>query len=169
VTVVTEMLARIYPEMLFLHLLVVVLGFSAGALVHFGLDRMRSADRADRALDGARLVGRLGPRMPLVALALLLTGAGLTQARWNWSTPWILVSIAGLVTMQVVSLAVLKPRMSALAPRLVIGIMFVMVTKPAVAGGVAALVVAAAAAIVRAAPWRPLAVGPVELGAASLE
>ena len=116
---VTEMLSRIYPVLLFLHLVAVVAGFSGAALMHFGLGRMRTAEAADRALDGAQVVGRIGPLMPLVSLALFLTGACLTVARWSWQTPWIEVAIAGLVTMLVTSVALLKPRMAALAPRLV--------------------------------------------------
>ena len=116
---VTEMLSRIYPVLLFLHSVAVVAGFSGAALMHFGLGRMRTAEAADRALDGAQVVGRIGPLMPLVSLALFLTGACLTVARWSWQTPWIEVAIAGLVTMLVTSVALLKPRMAALAPRLV--------------------------------------------------
>lgn len=173
--VVTEIFSRIQPELLFLHLVAVVAGFSGGALIHFGLGRMRAAPTADRALDGAKIVGRIGPLMPLASLALFLTGACLTVARWSWQTAWIEVPIAGLVAMLVVGAALLKPRMAALAPRLAragggplegelaagvhdpvlwlasllqsalaLGIMFVMVTKPGLAGGAAALVVAAA-------------------------
>ncbi len=173
--VVTEIFSRIQPELLFLHLVAVVAGFSGGALIHFGLGRMRAAPTADRALDGAQIVGRIGPLMPLASLALFLTGACLTVARWSWQTPWVGVSIAGLVAMLVISAALLKPRMAALAPRLAragrgrlegelaagvqdpalwlasllqpflaLGIMFVMVTKPGLAGGAAALMVAAA-------------------------
>ncbi|HYL30119.1 MAG TPA: hypothetical protein VEU27_09380 [Gemmatimonadales bacterium] len=115
---VTEILSRIYPVLLFLHLVAVVAGFSGAALMHFGLGRMRGAETADRALDGARIVGRIGPLMPLVSLALFVTGACLTVARWSWQTSWIAVAIVGLVAMLVISAALLKPRMAALAPRL---------------------------------------------------
>jgi hypothetical protein len=172
---VTEIFSRIQPELLFLHLVAVVAGFSGGALIHFGLGRMRAAPTADRALDGAQIVGRIGPLMPLASLALFLTGACLTLARWSWQTPWIEVPIAGIVAMLVIGAALLKPRMAALAPRLAraggsplegelaagvhdpvlwlasllqsalaLGIMFVMVTKPGLAGAAAALMVAAA-------------------------
>ncbi len=115
---VTEILARLYSELLFLHLVAVVAGFSGAALIHFGLGRMRAAQTADRALDGAQVVGRIGPLMPLVSLALFLTGAALTLARWSWQTPWVDVAIIGLVAMLVISVALFKPRMAALGPRL---------------------------------------------------
>src|SRR5512143_4068781 len=115
---VTEILSRIYPVLVFLHLVAVVAGFSGAALMHFGLGRMRAAGTADRALDGAQIVGRIGPLMPLVSLAFFLTGACLTVARWSWQTPWIEAAIAGLVAMQLISVTLLKPRMAALAPRL---------------------------------------------------
>ena len=187
---VTEVFSRIYPVLRFLHLVAVVAGFSGAALMHFGLGRMRTAETADRALDGAQIVGRIGPLMPLVSLALFLTGACLTVARWSWQVPWIEVAIAGLVTMLVISVALLKPRMAALAPRLVqagrarvegelaarvqdpvlraasqlqpflaLGIMFVMATKPGLAGGAAALLVVAMAAVVTAGPRRSPVLG----------
>lgn len=196
--VVTEILSRIQPELLFLHLVAVVAGFSGGALIHFGLGRMRAAPTADRALDGARIVGRIGPLMPLASLALFLTGACLTMARWSWQTPWIDVSIAGLVAMLVISAALLKPRMAALAPGLAraggaplegdlaagaqdpvlwlasllqpflaLGIMFVMVTKPGLAGGAAALAVAAAVPVLITGLQRSPSLGAGALDAAA--
>jgi hypothetical protein len=188
---VSEILARIYPVMLFLHLLVVVAAFSAATLMHFAFGRMRAAATREGALDAARIVGGIGPLMPLVALALFFTGACLTVARWSWQTPWIEVPIAGLVAMQLISAALLKPRMAALGrglaqeagvrlegelagrvhdpvlrvaaqvqPFLALGIMFVMVVKPGLAGGAVTLLLATAAAVITAGPQRSLALGP---------
>ncbi len=110
--------------------------------------------------------------MPAATVLLLVTGAYLTQARWTWSTPWVDVSVAGLLLVTVFGAAALGGRQRALdealrrasaldlaTTRLVLdpfllvggvanmglvaGVMFVMVVKPPLAAGIAALIVGA--------------------------
>lgn len=108
----------LYTVTLFLHLLTVGAAFGATALIHFGLVRMRRADHAGDARDALALTVRSARAMPIVMLALLLTGAVMTQTAWSWSTPWIDVSIIGLVLLGVLGGGVLGRRMRALAARL---------------------------------------------------
>lgn len=108
----------LYSVTLFLHLLAVVAAFSATALIHFGLVRMRKAERAGDARDALMLAARAAKAMPIVALALLLTGAYMTQNAWSWTTPWIDVSLGGLILISIIGGGVLGRRMRALGPRL---------------------------------------------------
>jgi hypothetical protein len=112
------MLDRLYPFLLFLHLLTVVIAAGFGMVIHTTIMRMRNADRAPHALRDAGIIRRIAPVMPLFALALFLTGAALTHARWSWGQSWVITSLSGLVLMQIVSLTILKPRLQALGPRL---------------------------------------------------
>jgi len=107
-----------YKVTLFLHLLAVVAGFAATGLIHFGLARMRKAERASEARDGLMIAGRTAKAMPIIGLALLLTGAYMTESAWSWATPWIDVSIIGLIAMMAIGGGVLGRRMRALGPRL---------------------------------------------------
>ncbi|HEX6964169.1 MAG TPA: DUF2269 family protein [Gemmatimonadaceae bacterium] len=107
-----------YTVTLFLHLLAVMAGFGATAVIHLGLMRMRKAERASDARDALMLAGSTAKAMPLVGLALLLTGGYMTQTRWSWNTPWIDVSITGLVLMMIIGGGVLGRRMRALGPQL---------------------------------------------------
>jgi hypothetical protein len=109
---------NIYTIVLFLHLVAVAGAFSVATLMHFGLTRMQSASDVARARESAMLLARSGHFMPLMGLALLVTGAYMTQTTWTWTTPWIDVSIAGLLALQFIGGKLLKPRLMAVGRRL---------------------------------------------------
>lgn len=98
----------------YLHLLSVMAAIAVTTIIHFNLVRVKKADQVPQALDALATVQKLGPRMPLAALALFLTGAYLTQNRWGFGLAFVQVGIAGLASMLVVGLAVLRPRMGTL-------------------------------------------------------
>lgn len=100
-----------YTIALFVHLFVVVSAFSMAWLIHHGLFQMHRARTVAEARAAVGLVGRLGPRMPLYALALFLSGAWLTAQRWPWNTPWLTAAFIGLTLMLVFGVAVLRPRL----------------------------------------------------------
>ena len=108
----------LYAVTLFVHLLAVVAAFSATAIIHLGLVRMRKAERANDARDALMLAARAAKAMPIVALLLLLTGALMTENRWSWTTPWIDVSLGGLILLSAIGGGVLGKRMRALGPQL---------------------------------------------------
>lgn len=101
-----------YPAVLFLHLLIVGIAFGAAALIHWSQGRLRSAGGIASAREALLLCAAASRVMPLVGLALFVTGAALTHARWSWTTPWIDLSIGGLVVMLGIGGAVLRPRMA---------------------------------------------------------
>lgn len=102
----------------YLHLVAVVTAFGASTVMHFSLSRVTKAERRSPAEDALGTLRFLGPRMPIFIAALFITGGYMTQARWGWNMPWIQVSTAGLLSMLIVSGAILKPRMGAMATRL---------------------------------------------------
>lgn len=108
----------LYTVTLFLHLLTVVAAFFAVALIHAGLIRMRKAERVSEARDALVSAGRAGRVMPIIGLALLLTGAYMTESVWSWTTPWIDVSIGGLVAIMATGGGMLGRRLRALEPLL---------------------------------------------------
>ena len=106
--------ADLYHLVLFLHLASVVAAFSVATLLHLAHHRLRTATHVGPALDAATLTRRAAPAMPFLALALFATGGWLTQTAYTWRTPWVEWGTGGLLLMQVVSLAILKPRMQAI-------------------------------------------------------
>jgi uncharacterized membrane protein len=167
-----------YLVALFLHLVVVGLAFSAIALIHFHLWRLRRTEQVAEARRSVAVIASSARLMPVIALLLFVTGGYMTQVRWTWRTPWVELGVIGLVALLVIGLGVLKPRLGriirALAqatdarlspdlngllrdrvvwvgthvqPMLVIAVMFVMVGKPGLVGGTAALLVAAAVGV----------------------
>ncbi|MGH9484855.1 MAG: hypothetical protein ACRD1F_07345 [Terriglobales bacterium] len=91
-----------FALVLYLHLVAVVAAFAYASYIHLGLERLWSADSTTEALAALRLSARGGSRMPWVGLGLLLTGAYLTQAAFTWTTPWIDVSILGLIAVEAI-------------------------------------------------------------------
>ena len=186
----SSLLKDIYPVLLYLHLLFVAAAFSASALLHFGLLRMRGAERAAIALDGAGVLRRVGPLMPVFSIGLLVSGALLVQAAWSWKSPWVLAAVGALLLMKVIGATAIQPAMPRLAamlvpavranptapvpvefvravraprlwtafqlqPALALGIMCLMVVKPAAIGSVATLLGFIAAGALAAVPcWR---------------
>jgi hypothetical protein len=162
----------------FLHVASVIAAFVASSQLHAALGRLRNAEDAGTARAAAGLLARLGPKMPLFLVALLLTGSWLTQQHWNFHLPWVGVGIGGLVVMLAVSGAAIKPRSQAVTAGLAsvegpldaelrtmvrdpalwawahvpapvaAGIVFDMVLKPGWVGSLAAVVVAVAIGMV---------------------
>jgi len=105
----------IYSLVKFLHLISVVTAMSAATLIHWNHVRVKKAERVPQAMEALGLIQALAPKMPLFAVALFLTGAYLVQNRWGWSQHWVQVGIAGLVSILIMGVAVLKPRLGAIA------------------------------------------------------
>src|SRR5579875_4211076 len=176
-----------YELVLFLHLLTIAVAFFAMGSMLTSIFRLRGATSVAAARSAAATAAGIGKMMPILTVFMLATGGYLTQVRWTWTTPWIDLSIVGLLVVtawgggvmgareRAVHHALESSRGSALdagAARLVVdpflvignsadvglvaGVMFVMVLKPSLAGGIAALVVATACgAIAGAAAVRP--------------
>jgi hypothetical protein len=85
---------------LFLHLGCVVAAFWYAAWIFAGIERLWAAASPAQALDALDLTHRGARWMPWIGVALFLTGAWLTQSRWNWALPWISISILGLIALE---------------------------------------------------------------------
>ena len=177
-----------YQLVLFLHLLTIAIAFFAMGTMISSVLRLRAATDVASARAAALAASGVEKVMPVATVLLLLTGAYLTQTRWTWTTPWIDVSIAGLLIVTVFGAGALGGRQRALdrvltrasaldaaTTRLVLdpfllvggvadmglvaGVMFVMVVKPPLFAGIAALIVGAACgAFAGASAIRPAAV-----------
>lgn len=104
-----------YNFALYAHFLAIVAAVVAATLLHFNFVRLRRATRVSEARDAIATIARIAPVMPLFALALFATGAVLVTQRWAWHDGWVIAGIVGLLSMPVVSLIVLKPRLTAWA------------------------------------------------------
>ncbi len=103
-----------YEVVLFLHIVTVAAAFFGMGIIASALMRLRRIrDRASAlsAVSGAAAAGKV---MPLATVSLLLTGAYMTHARWSWTSPWIDVSIAGLLIVTVMGAGVIGSRERAL-------------------------------------------------------
>jgi len=104
-----------YNFSLYAHFLAIVGAVVAATLLHVNFVRLRRATRVSEARDAVATIARIAPMMPLFALALLATCAFLVTQRWAWHDGWVIAGIVGLVSMPVVSLIVMKPRVTAWA------------------------------------------------------
>ncbi len=114
----SDLRAQLFPVLLFLHLLTVAAAFAAVGVLHSSLLRLRKATRASAARHATESLVRVGPRMPFMALALVLTGAAVAQAGSMWRAPFVGVGIAGLAIMQALGVIFLKPRLERIAQAL---------------------------------------------------
>lgn len=130
-----------YTSMLFLHLCALTGAFFAMGLMVSAAVRGGHAHHVEKF-------------MPVATLVLLATGAYMTHERWTWTTPWIDTGVAGLLLIGIFGGAVLgsgKLRGTALLAGhgfnmgLAVGVMFLMIAKPTLAGSVAALLAGALA------------------------
>lgn len=108
----------LYPIALYLHFLAVVAAVSAATILQFNASRLRRASTVGQAREAAGTIARVAPVMPIIALALFATGAYLVSLRWGWRHGWISAGVAGLLSMPLVTLILMKPRLKALGQSL---------------------------------------------------
>lgn len=102
-----------YRTVLYLHVLSLLLGIGAAAVVGVCLFRLRSAQTLADALPWGMLAGKTERAFPVAIIGLFATGAYMTNDVWTWSTRWIIVSIVALavVALQGPLLAGLRAKM----------------------------------------------------------
>ena len=103
-----------YRTMLFLHLLALLVGFSAGSVIHVCLFRLKAAQTVDQAAPWGMVAGHMEKYFPVSILGLFATGAYMTSDVWSWNTGWIDVSIVVLAILLVQGGAVATRRAHAL-------------------------------------------------------
>jgi len=88
---------------LFLHILMVIIGLSAAAVLHVALLQLRAADDVAAARSWPRVIAVLETLLPVAGLAILLTGAWTLQAsggEFGWSQGWVITALVGLVAVE---------------------------------------------------------------------
>jgi hypothetical protein len=90
-----------YNVVLFLHLLAVAAAFTTALMLHAVEYKIRAAKTVAEIRAWTALTSKIVRCFPFVIVGLAGTGAFLAHAAWSWTTPWIEVSIAGLIVNQV--------------------------------------------------------------------
>lgn len=88
-----------YHVVLYIHLLSLLIGFSAGMIATVCLFRLRAAETLEAAAPWGQLVGEVEKAFPIAILGLFGSGAYMTSDVWTWSTSWIVLPIIGLVVL----------------------------------------------------------------------
>jgi hypothetical protein len=173
---------RSYDIALFAHLVALLAGTTASAVIALAMRRIRSAATGAEALPWLALCKSTARTFPLAMVVLVATGAYMVHRAWSWDDGWVDVGLAGVVLLGVlgdrVEGAAAKRIASRLArdphapcgdavrdplwwtastvnPALVLGVVFVMTTKPSLAGAIGVLAVAVVAGAGAAVPlWR---------------
>lgn len=91
-----------YHVVLYIHLLSLLVGFSAGVVETVCLLRLRAATTLEAAGPWGQLAGEVEKAFPVAILGLFGTGAYMTYDIWTWTTSWIVLPICGLaiITLQ---------------------------------------------------------------------
>lgn len=88
-----------YHVVLYIHLLSLLVGFSAGMIETVCLFRLRSAETLEAAAPWGQLAGEIEKAFPVAIIGLFGSGAYMTSDLWTWSTPWIVLPIVGLAVL----------------------------------------------------------------------
>jgi Predicted integral membrane protein (DUF2269) len=86
-----------YRTVLYVHLLSLVIGIGAGAVLVVCLYHLRAAQTLADAAPWGAVAGTTEKAFPIAIVGLFLTGAYMTHDVWSWDTGWIIVSLAGLI------------------------------------------------------------------------
>jgi len=104
-----------YSLALFAHLLGVLGLFVGLSLDWTSLLHVRQAQTLTQVREATRLSGVQARLLPLAVLLLLVAGIYMTVTAWGWRTPWILVSLAGLLLIGVLANSVSGRRLRVVA------------------------------------------------------
>ena len=88
-----------YHVVLYIHLLSLLVGFSAGMVEAVCLLKLRGAETLEAAVPWGQLAGQIEKAFPLAIVGLYATGAYMTQHLWSWSDAWIVLPIVGLAVL----------------------------------------------------------------------
>ena len=173
-----------YSVVLAVHLLALLLAAMASAVALYAALQLRHVTTPPEAARWGRMVASVVPAFPIATVTLLGSGAYMTQAQWTWHTPWIDAGLTGLGLITVCGSGIEAPRgrllkhelmtagMSARARRLLrdpyawsakmttltlmVGVVFVMSTKPDGLASAVTIAAAVVAGVHAAIPlWRP--------------
>jgi hypothetical protein len=86
-----------YRTVLYLHLLSLVVGIGAGAVLVVCLYHLKAGQTLAETLPWATVAGKTEKAFPIAIVGLFLTGAYMTNDVWSWDSGWIIVSLVGLI------------------------------------------------------------------------
>lgn len=104
-----------YSIALAIHLLSLMLATSAATLTWYAAHRLRRVAEAGEALQWLAFARGVARAFPIATLGLLASGGYMTEARWPWSTPWVIAALVGLAAMVALGAGVEGRRNGALA------------------------------------------------------
>lgn len=106
----------LFGVILFLHITAAIAGFVIAGVLHAALQALARAGTVAEIRFWGRLVHRLDPLFPLLALLLLGFGAWLIHlsSRITWSDGWILTSVISLVVVEGMMGTTIAPKSKAL-------------------------------------------------------
>ena len=170
-----------YSIVLTIHLLGLLVAAMASSVALYAALQLRQVTSPPEAAHWGRLVRSVVPAFPVATVTLLGSGAYMTQSQWTWHTPWIDAGLAGLGLIVICGSGIEASRgrllkqelitagMSARALRLLrdpyawsaklttltlmIGVMFLMTTKPAGIASAATIGAAVIIGVVSAIPF----------------
>lgn len=88
-----------YHVVLYIHLLSLFVGISAGAILILCLVQLRGARTLEAAGPWGGVATKVARLFPIAILGLFGSGAYMTSDVWTWGTSWIVIGIVGLVVL----------------------------------------------------------------------
>jgi len=95
-----------YHVGLYIHLLSLLIGFSAGVVEAICLLKLRGAETLEAAVPWGQLAGQIEKAFPVAIIGLYATGAYMAHDFWSFSDSWVLIPIIGLALMSLQGLLV---------------------------------------------------------------
>lgn len=90
-----------YHVVLYIHLLSLLVGFSAGAIETVCLLKLRGAETLEGALPWGQLAGQIEKAFPIAILGLYGSGSYMTHHLWSFSDSWVVIPIVGLAVLSI--------------------------------------------------------------------
>jgi hypothetical protein len=103
-----------YLVVKYLHVLSLLIGIGAGAIIWACLFQLRAARTLAEAAPWGALAGTTEKVFPVVILGLFGSGAYMTSKAWTWGAGWIVVAIVALAVIAVQGAGVASRRAHAL-------------------------------------------------------
>ena len=88
-----------YHVVLYVHILSLLIGISAGVVATVCLLKLRRAETLADAAPWGQLAGEVEKAFPVAIVGLYATGAYMTSQLWTWNTSWIVIPIVGLAVL----------------------------------------------------------------------
>ena len=88
-----------YHVVLYVHILSLLIGISAGVVATVCLLKLRRAETLADAAPWGQLAGEIEKAFPVAIVGLYATGAYMTSQFWTWNTSWIVIPIVGLAVL----------------------------------------------------------------------